>query len=114
MDHKEMNVWKEAISLVTVVYQLTENFPAEELYGLTNQIRRCAISIPSNIAEGCARFSSKDTLKFLYISMGSLAELETQFIIAQNINYIGDIEMIIQKIEVVRKLIYGVIKHLKQ
>jgi four helix bundle protein len=87
--HKDLKVWQSAIEIVTKVYVITKNFPKEEIYGLTNQIRRAAISIPSNIAEGCGRNSAKELIQFLYYSMGSLSELETQFVIAQNLGYIS-------------------------
>ena len=86
--HKDLEVWKKGIELVTVVYQVTKSFPKEEIYGLTNQIRRAAVSVPSNIAEGSARASQKELIQFLHIALGSLAELETQFIIARNLEYI--------------------------
>ena len=82
MHHKDMEVWKQAMELVYQVYKIVETFPKEELYGLTSQIKRCVISIPSNIAEGCGRFSNKETSRFITISLGSLAELDTQLLIA--------------------------------
>jgi len=112
MKHDELEVWNKSMELVTDIYILTKNFPKEELYGLTNQMRRCAVSIPSNIAEGCSRFSDKETLKFLSIALGSTSELETQLIISKNIEYIKDIKQIKQKIETVKKLLLGLIKYL--
>lgn len=87
--YKDLIVWQKAIDLVGVVYQLTKAFPREELYGLTNQLRRAAISIPSNIAEGHARSSTSEFLRFLSIARGSLAEVETQLIIAQRLGYLS-------------------------
>jgi len=87
--HKDLDIWKKSIEMVTKIYELTSNFPKGELYGLTNQIRRAAVSVPSNIAEGSGRESTKEFLHFLYYSKGSLAELETQLIIAFNLNYIS-------------------------
>ncbi|MBB4806450.1 four helix bundle protein [Chryseobacterium defluvii] len=78
-DYTELEVWIEGRKLVDVIYTLTTSFPKEELFALTSQIRRAAISIPSNIAEGCGRRTSKDTLQFLRIARGSFYELETQF-----------------------------------
>ena len=78
MDHKEMDVWNKAVDLVENIYSITANFPQNEVYGLTAQIRRAAVSVPSNIAEGCGRRSDKELMNFLYIASGSLAELETQ------------------------------------
>ena len=86
--HKDLEVWKRSIQMVTKIYKETTNFPKEELYGITSQIRRSAISIPSNIAEGAGRNHTKEFIQFLYISMGSLAELETQLIIANNLNFL--------------------------
>jgi len=85
--HKDLDVWKKSMALVLDVYKNTQNFPSHELYGLTSQIRRSAVSIPSNIAEGAARNSNKDFIRFCYISLGSLAELETQLIIAHELKY---------------------------
>jgi len=69
--HRDLEVWKRGISFVTTIYKLTGSFPKEELYGLTSQIRRAAISIPSNIAEGAARKSNKEFIHYLYIALGS-------------------------------------------
>ena len=113
MDHKELEVWKESINLVKEVYKLTENFPKNELYGLTNQLRRSAVSVPSNIAEGCARNSDKELVQYLYVSLGSLAELETQLIIAKELQYLIDTNFIMEKIKFVRKMLIGLINYLK-
>ncbi len=86
--HKNLLVWQKSIVFVTNVYQLTKSFPKEELYCIVSQIRRSAISIPSNIAEGCARKNTKEYVQFLYVSLGSAAELETQLIISSNLAYI--------------------------
>jgi len=88
--HKDLDVWKKAIKLVTNIYRVTEGFPNNEIYGITSQIRRSVISIPSNIAEGSARNGDRDFLRFLNIAMGSHAELETQLIIANNLEYLND------------------------
>ena len=88
--HKDLEVWKTSIEMVTNIYQVTRNFPKEEIYSLTNQMRRAAVSVPSNIAEGAGRNSSKEFLQFLYFATGSLSELETQLIIAYNLKYIND------------------------
>jgi four helix bundle protein len=86
---KGLTVWKRAMYLTKLIYQATQVFPKEELYGLTQQIRRSAVSIPSNIAEGCKRNSDREFNQFLGIAKGSLAELETQIIIAMEIGYLG-------------------------
>ncbi len=85
---KELNVWQKAIELVTNTYLKTNDFPKEEIYGLVSQIRRCAVSIPSNIAEGCGRRTEKDFKNFLGISLGSAFEFETQLIICKNLEFI--------------------------
>ena len=90
MYHKDLEAWKKSIDLVTMVYSEVKKFPEDERFGLVSQIKRAAISIPSNIAEGAARFSDKEMLRFLDISIGSLAELETQFIIAENLGYFNN------------------------
>lgn len=99
--YKELIVWQKSVELVSKVYEITRLFPEEEKYGLTSQIRRSAVSIPSNIAEGYGRGSSKTYLQFLSIARGSLFELETQFRIARKLNFISvndDIEIIISEI----------------
>ncbi|MBW6511066.1 MAG: four helix bundle protein [Desulfuromonadaceae bacterium] len=88
--YKDLTVWQKALDLVEMVYQATKVFPKEELYGLTNQLRRAAISIPSNIAEGHARSSTAEFLRFLSIAKGSLGEIETQLLIAQRLGYLSE------------------------
>ena len=83
--YKDLIVWQKAIQLVILIYKITEQFPKEELYGLTSQIRRSAISVPSNIAEGTGRSTRKDYKQFARIALGSVNELETQLIIAKNL-----------------------------
>jgi four helix bundle protein len=91
--YKDLLIWQKGIELTERVYQLVKSFPNEELYALTSQIKRCTISIPSNIAEGYGRKSTKNYIQFLRISRGSLFELETQLIIANKLNYITDKEI---------------------
>lgn len=110
-DHKELDVWKSCIDLVEEIYQLTNTFPKEEIYGVTNQIRRAAISIPSNIAEGAGRQTSKEFVHFLYIAAGSLAELETQIIIAERLKYTTRTASISARIVSIRKMLHGLIRH---
>jgi len=88
--HEDLQVWKMAIDFVTDLYKVTNDFPKSELYGLTNQIRRASVSIPSNIAEGSARKSTKEYIQFLYIALGSTAEVETQLLISKNLGYTND------------------------
>jgi four helix bundle protein len=84
---RDLDVWRLALDLAEAVYQCTSSFPKSELFGLTAQMRRAAVSIPSNIAEGRARSSTKEFLQFLSIALGSLAELETQFELAVRLGY---------------------------
>jgi four helix bundle protein len=85
--HKELDVWKLAIEFVTNIYKMTSCLPSDEKFGLSNQLRRAAISIPSNVSKGFARKGQKETVQFLYVSLGSHSEIETQLIIARNLNY---------------------------
>jgi four helix bundle protein len=87
-NYKELKIWQKSVDLAVRIYGVTKDFPKEEVYGLTSQLRRCAISVPSNIAEGAGRNTKKDFNKFLGISNGSTCELDTQLIIAQRINFI--------------------------
>jgi len=113
--YNDLDVWKKTISLAILTYKITNNFPKEEAYGLTNQIRRCAVSIPSNIAEGCGRHHLNDTLQFFYVSRGSLFELETQLYIALELKYLSENEFneANEKIIDCKKLIHGFINYYK-
>lgn len=86
--YEDLKAWQSAMELVTVIYQATEQFPPTELYGLSSQLRRAAVSIPSNIAEGKGRFSDRDLARFLGQARGSLCEVETQLQIAQRLGYL--------------------------
>lgn len=88
-NYHELKIWQEGRKLVKSIYALTANFPKEEMYGLTSQMRRATISIPSNIAEGTGRTSNKDFKRFLDYAIGSLFELETQIILANDLNFIA-------------------------
>lgn len=90
--YKDLLVWQKSMSLVTLVYEKSRSFPKEDTYGLTSQIRRCAVSIPSNIAEGYGRRTSGDYIRFLRMASGSLYELQTQMEIAKNIYYLPESE----------------------
>ncbi len=113
MDYKELEVWKESKELVKLIYKITESFPSTEQFGLTNQIRRSAVSIPSNIAEGIGRNHTKDTLQFLFIARGSIYELETQLILAFELSFISKevYEITFEKIHLCMKLISGFINY---
>ena len=88
--YRDLQIWQEAVDLVELVYRASAAFPADERFGLTSQLRRSSVSIPSNIAEGHARPTTRDYLRFLGISLGSLAEMETQLLIAHRLGYIDD------------------------
>ena len=109
-----MEVWKKSMDLVSNIYKITESFPNKELYGLTNQIRRAAVSIPSNIAEGAARNSKKEFIQFLFIALGSLSELETQIIIASRLEYLNNLDTLLGDLKFLRKLINRLIYYLKK
>jgi four helix bundle protein len=112
MNHKDLDVWKESMILAKEVYHLTKGFPKEEIYGLTSQMRRCSVSIPSNIAEGAARSSDKELIQFLYISLGSLSELETQLLLSRDLGFVGNLD-ILPRINSIKIKILGLIKYLK-
>lgn len=111
--HRELRVWQESVTLVKLVYQLSSGIPKEEQFGLTAQMRRSAVSIPSNIAEGAARISRKEFVQFLAIARGSLSELETQIIIAQEIGFITEGQACLEKVEHVFKLLNGLMSSLR-
>jgi len=112
----ELDVWIEARKLVGQVYLITDDFPKEEVYGITNQIRRCSVSVPSNIAEGCGRQTPKDIIRFLYISRGSLYELETQLYLSNDLKFISEenLNNILSQIETCKKLLNGFINYYKK
>ena len=114
MDHKKLDAWKYSMDLVERIYMITSKFPKSEIYGLTSQIRRSAVSIPSNIAEGAARDSNKEYNRFLAISLGSLSELETQVLIAERLKYILESKDILEEIVNLRKIITGHKKYVKK
>ena len=115
MTHRDLKVWNDSINFVTKIYQITNNFPKEELFGITSQIRRASVSIPSNIAEGAARTSKKEFNNFLSIALGSASEVETQLIISKNLNYlnIDSFNTIIQDLNKIQRMISGLMKSIK-
>ena len=115
MNHKDLEVWKKSMELVIDIYKITQKFPDIEKFGLINQIRRAAVSVPSNIAEGCARNSDKDNLRFIDIACGSLAEIETQLLISVQLGYyeMNKAELIMDKIDNIGKMLSGLKKYLK-
>lgn len=116
MEYTELELWKKARELVNSVYRISKMFPKEEVYGLTSQVRRCAVSVPSNLAEGCGRRTSADTVQFLHIARGSLYELETQLFIALDQDYLSkeDFNPLFKQILKCKKLINGFIKDYKK
>lgn len=88
--YKDLLVWQKAILFVTQIYKVVKVFPQEELYGLTSQLKRSAVSIPSNIAEGYGRKSTKDYIRFLQIAMGSIFEIQTQLEISKNLEFVSE------------------------
>ncbi|MGO1425845.1 four helix bundle protein [Halomonas sp. AOP42-D1-22] len=111
--HQELRVWQQAMDLVEQIYLITAPFPDDERYGLTSQMRRAVVSVPSNISEGAARGSNKDFIRFLFIARGSLSEIETQLLIAQRLSYIQDVSTTIELIHQVSGLLGGLIRHLQ-
>lgn len=93
LSYRDLDVWQQARILVKVIYQLTSKFPRDEQYGLVNQLRRAAVSIPSNIAEGCGRNHKKDSTQFFYVSRGSRYEIETQLILSSDLQLISEAEL---------------------
>ena len=104
-NHRELIAWQEAVLLVEMVYRETAAFPREEVYGLSAQLRKCAISIPSNIAEGAGRNTSKELVQFLGIANGSRSELDTQLFIASRLGLIGTNSPIFVQLERVGQLL---------
>ena len=114
-NYRKLLIWQKSISLVTKIYTSTKKFPKEEIFGLTSQIRRSSISIPSNIAEGSGRESNKDFIRFLYISLGSLFEMQTQLEIAKNIEYLTEEEFnnLYEDSREIERMLVSLIKKLK-
>jgi four helix bundle protein len=110
--HKDLDVWRKAIDFVTSIYKVTESFPKNEIYGIISQIRRSAVSVPSNIAEGAARKRKTEFTQFLYIALSSAAELETQLLIANNLDYIEEDEcnILLNELNSISRMIQGLIK----
>ncbi|NLE58773.1 MAG: four helix bundle protein [Planctomycetes bacterium] len=113
-DYRQLEVWQKAMELVTLVYQHTKGFPKEEVYGLTSQLRRAAVSVPSNIAEGQGRRSTKEFLNHLSIARGSLLEVQTQLEIARRLSYLNEQQMkeLDQQLGTVIRLLNGLMNAL--
>ena len=112
MTHKDLDIWKRSIQFVTEIYEITKNFPKGEMFGLTSQIRRAAISIPSNIAEGAARKNKLEFIQFLHIALGSYSELETQLIIAGNLKYL-EYDKLSSELSMIGKMLVKLIQYHK-
>lgn len=112
--HHNLLAWQQAITLVEDVYRLTASFPTTETYGLSAQMRRAAVSIPSNIAEGAARNGGREFVHFLGIARGSLSELDTQLIIARNLGYIAEVAQYEKRIDEIFALLGGLINSLRE
>ena len=106
MNHKDLKVWNRSIELVIKIYHLAKNLPSDEKYGLNSQIKRSAVSIPSNIAEGAGRSSKKELIRFIDIASGSLSELETQLILVKKLGYYNTNDLTQNEIVVIRKMLY--------
>ncbi len=114
--HKDLDCWKNSINLVKSICELTSKFPKEEIFGLTSQLRRAVVSVPSNIAEGSARNSKKEFIQFLYIASGSLSEIETQIIISKELQFIEEtkFDFLMNNLNLIRAQLIGLIKYLKK
>jgi four helix bundle protein len=113
--HHNLEVWKRALKFVTKIYKITAKFPDDEKFGLVSQMRRAAVSIPSNIAEGAARNSKKEFINFLHIAQGSTAELETQILISRNLDFVSQsqTEPLLKELEEISRMIIGLQKSLR-
>ena len=114
--HKKLNAWLRSYELVKVLYNITSTFPVEERFGLVSQIRRAGVSIPVNIAEGASRRGKKEFIHFLHISLGSLTELDTLISLSRDLKFVPEegAVLVINELEIIGKLIYGLIKKLEQ
>jgi four helix bundle protein len=112
-DFRDLLVWQKAMKLAETVYVLSKNFPSDERFGLTSQIRRCAVSVPSNIAEGSKRKTKKDFAQFLRIASGSLAELETQCILASTLLSV-EIVSELEQVKEVQRMLEGLLKKMDE
>lgn len=113
--HKKMDVWKNSMELAAEIYKVTKNFPKEELYGLTSQLRRAAVSVPSNLAEGAARTGPREFLQFINIAQGSLSEIDTQIELSNMLNFIDNktFNDIQKRLIRISKQLYGLKRSIK-
>ena len=114
--YRDLEVWKKAMRLAKRIYQVTQKFPNEERFGLTSQLRRAAVSVPSNLAEGHARFGAGEFSRFLSIAMGTVAELETQILLSQELGYIKEaltLELLAE-LDAIGKMLRGLAKSIEK
>jgi four helix bundle protein len=109
--HKNLKLWQDSMEFVVEIYKIAKSLPDDEKFGLNSQIKRAAVSIPSNIAEGAARNSTKEYLRFLYICSGSISEIETQLILLKKLKY-ANTDHLLDKLIEIRKMLYAFIKYL--
>lgn len=112
--HEDLEIWKKSIDLVKETYEVTKDFPPQEIYVLAAQMKRAALSVACNIAEGAGRRSYSEFLQFLYVSLGSLTELETQFIIARELGFLENIDKFRASVKLIRIMLSALIKKLGQ
>jgi len=112
--HKNLNAWKYSFEFAKEIYNATSSFPADEKFGMISQLRRAAVSVPVNIAEGAGRKSPKEFINFLSIALGSIAELDTLLLLSKEFKYINEdaVMILLEKLDVIGKLIYGLMKSL--
>ena len=113
-NYKELKIWQRSVDLASMIYRLSADFPSDEKFGLTSQIRRAVVSVSSNIAEGSARNTDKEFSRFIDIAYGSLCEVETQIIVAHSLGFIGEQEKInhLDEVNQLQKMIYSFSKSL--
>lgn len=113
--HKKLNAWRKSFDFVKDIYSATEKFPSEEKFGLVSQMRRAAVSVPVNIAEGAGRKSKMEFIQFLDIALGSITELDTLILLSSELGFIpkSDSDELIEKLDTIGKIIYGLIKNLE-
>ena len=114
--HHKLEVWRRSLNFVTKIYKIAAQFPADEKFGLVSQMRRAAVSIPSNIAEGAARSGRKEFINFLHIAQGSASELETQILISSNLEFVSQsrVDLLLKELEEISRMIIGLQKSLRK
>jgi four helix bundle protein len=114
--YRDLDVWQRSMRLAKQIYQVTQKFPGDERFGLTNQLRRAAVSVPSNLAEGHARFGAGEFSRFISITMGSVAELETQILLSTDLGYIDDAiaHQLLRELDGIGKMLRGLAKSIQR